>query len=66
MPAFASVAGINETGIIPPPSIIPRIETADIMNEEFLPITTNINTESVLKNKAVEIMYNGLKFKSVL
>ena len=53
---FASNEGMSETGIIPPPSIIPRIEIADIINEEFLPITINIHTESVLKKREVIIM----------
>ena len=55
-PIFASADGISETGIIPPPSIIPRIEIADIINEEFLPITMNIHTESVLKKNDVTVI----------
>lgn len=55
-PIFASDEGMSETGIIPPPSIIPRMEIADIINEEFFPITINIHTESVLKNRDVTIM----------
>jgi len=62
---FASDDGMSETGMIPPPSIIPRIETAEIINEEFLPIITNIHTESVLKNNDVTAIHNKLKRISV-
>ncbi len=47
---------MSETGIIPPPRMIPKIETADIMNEEFLPIIINIQTESVDKKSDVTMM----------
>ena len=59
---FARKEGRSDTGMIPPPRIIPTIDKPDTKREAFLPTRTNRSTVSELINIDIAKIGNGLIF----